>query len=70
MGRRWAEFLLFVCVVAQFFCVTASTTSASRMMFAFSRDGAVPGPQVLEAGLEVDRVPVWSVFGDRDDGRS
>ena len=43
MGQNWAEALLFVCVVAQFFCVTASITSASRMLFAFSRDGAVPG---------------------------
>ena len=25
------------------FCLTASVTSASRMMFAFSRDGAIPG---------------------------
>ena len=38
MGQSWAEALLFICVVAQFFCVTASVTSASRMMFAFSRD--------------------------------
>ena len=30
-------------VTAQFFCLCASVTSASRMMFAFSRDGAVPG---------------------------
>ena len=43
MGQNWAEALLFICVVAQFFCVTASITSASRMLFAFSRDGAVPG---------------------------
>ena len=43
MSQNWAEFLLFICVVAQFFCVTASVTSASRMMFAFSRDRAVPG---------------------------
>ena len=42
MGQTWGE-MLFVCVVAQFFCVTASTTSASRMMFAFSRDGASLG---------------------------
>ena len=35
--------LLFICCVAQFFCLTASVTSASRMMFAFSRDRAVPG---------------------------
>ena len=43
MSQSWAEALLFICVVAQFFCLTASVTSASRMMFAFSRDRAVPG---------------------------
>ena len=43
MSESWAEFLLFIAVVAQFFCTIASVTSASRMMFAFSRDGAVPG---------------------------
>jgi amino acid transporter len=42
LGNAWAEFLLFIAVVAQFFCGTASVTSASRMMFAFSRDRAVP----------------------------
>src|SRR5438445_8389526 len=45
MGTKWAEFLIFVAVVAQCFCTIASTTSASRMMFAFSRDRAVPGHQ-------------------------
>jgi amino acid transporter len=43
MGQTWATFLLFVCCVAQTFCLAASVTSASRMMFAFSRDQAVPG---------------------------
>ena len=43
MSQSWAEALLFICVVAQFFCVTASVTSASRMLYAFSRDRAVPG---------------------------
>ena len=46
MSQNWSEALLFICVVAQFFCVTASVTSASRMMFAFSRDRAVPGHQL------------------------
>ena len=62
MGQTWGEILLFVCVVAQFFCVTASTTSASRMMFAFSRDGAVPGHKAWRK-VSKHRVPVWSVFG-------
>ena len=62
MGETWAEFLLFICVVAQFFCVTASMTSASRMMFAFSRDGAVPGHQLWRR-VARNRVPRWSVLG-------
>ena len=51
MSQNWAEILLFICVVAQFFCLTASITSASRMMFAFSRDGAVPGHQLWRQRL-------------------
>lgn len=43
MSSTWAEILLTIAVVAQFFCLTASVTSASRMLFAFSRDRAVPG---------------------------
>jgi amino acid transporter len=62
MSQNWAEVLLFICVVAQFFCVTASTTSASRMMFAFSRDRAVPAHQLWRR-VSRHRVPVWSVCG-------
>ena len=62
MSQNWAEVLLFICVVAQFFCVTASMTSASRMMFAFSRDRAVPGHQLWRR-VARHRVPMWSVVG-------
>jgi len=62
MSETWSDLLLFICVVAQFFCVTASVTSASRMMFAFSRDGAVPGHQLWRR-VSRHRVPVWSVLG-------
>ncbi len=62
MSQKWAECLLFICVVAQFFCLTASVTSASRMMFAFSRDGAVPGHQLWRR-VARNRVPRWSVLG-------
>ena len=50
LGNAWAEFLLLIAVVAQFFCGTASVTSASRMMFAFSRDRAVPGSKAVAQG--------------------
>ena len=50
-GRRPGRmFLLIIAAVAQFFCGTASVTSASRMMFAFSRDGAVPGSRLWRTG--------------------
>jgi amino acid transporter len=60
MSQNWAEFLLLICVVAQFFCVTASITSASRMLFAFSRDRAVPGHQLWRQ-VGKNRVPQLSV---------
>jgi amino acid transporter len=62
MGKKWAEFLIFIAVVAQCFCTIASTTSASRMMFAFSRDGAVPGHQLWKRVSKVDRIPIFTVW--------
>jgi len=61
MSRGWAEFLLFIAVVAQMFCLTASVTSASRMMFAFSRDGAVPGWRIWRR-ISGERVPYMAVI--------
>jgi amino acid transporter len=63
MSTRWAEFLLVIACVAQFFCGLASLTAASRMMFAFSRDGAVPGGRTLFRKVSrVHRVPVNAVI--------
>jgi amino acid transporter len=62
MGRKWAEFLLFIAAIAQCFCTIASVTSASRMMFAFSRDRAVPGHQLWRRVSRVDRIPVYTVW--------
>jgi amino acid transporter len=62
MGKKWAEFLIFIAVVAQCFCTIASTTSASRMMFAFSRDRAVPGHQLWKRVSKVDRIPIFTVW--------
>jgi amino acid transporter len=61
MGNAWAEFLLFISAVAQFFCGTASVTSASRMLFAFSRDRAVPGWRLWRR-VGGNRVPVNAVI--------
>jgi amino acid transporter len=61
MSRKWAEFLLVIACVAQFFCGAASLTAASRMMFAFSRDGAVPGGKLWRRVSVRNRVPVYAV---------
>lgn len=47
VGRGWAILLLLLSSVAQFFCGNAALTSSSRMVFAFSRDNAVPGGRRL-----------------------
>ena len=57
---KWAEFMLVIACVAQLFCGLASVTSASRMMFAFSRDGAVPGHKAWKK-VAANRVPVNAV---------
>jgi amino acid transporter len=60
LGQVWAEVLLIIAVVAQFFCGTASLTAASRMLFAFSRDRAVPGSRRWRM-VAPNRVPLNSV---------
>ncbi len=60
LGDAWAAFLLFIAVVAQLFCGAASVTSASRMLFAFSRDGAVPGWRIWRR-VSKNRVPMFAV---------
>ena len=58
-STKWAEFMLIIACVAQLFCGAASVTSASRMLFAFSRDGAVPGHRWRR--LALGRTPVFAV---------
>jgi amino acid transporter len=60
MGQSWGTFILFICCVAQMFCLTASVTSASRMLFAFSRDRAVPGHQLWRR-VARNRIPSYAV---------
>jgi amino acid transporter len=60
LGETWAQFLLVIAVIAQLFCGTASVTASSRMMFAFSRDRAVPFHNVWRK-VASNRVPVNAV---------
>ncbi|MDQ2757499.1 MAG: amino acid permease [Actinomycetota bacterium] len=45
-GGTLGRVLLFICAIAQFFCGMASVTANSRMSYAFSRDGALPGSRL------------------------
>lgn len=53
--------VLLISMAGQFFCTTACQTSSSRMLFAFSRDRAVPGHQ-LWSRLSSKRVPANAVL--------
>jgi amino acid transporter len=46
LGTGWFKVLLVITTVGQLFCGAACLTSASRMCYAFSRDGAIPGWRV------------------------
>jgi amino acid transporter len=57
---NWASLILFISAAGQFFCAVACMTSTTRMLFAFSRDGAVPGSRYWSK-LNSNRVPVYGV---------
>jgi amino acid transporter len=61
MDSKWVAIVLLISTGGQFFCTTACQTSASRMLFAFSRDRAVPGHQLWSA-LSAKRVPANGVI--------
>jgi len=61
MGTNWATLVLFISASAQVFCATSCMTSASRMTFAFSRDGAIPGSRIWQT-LTAKRVPANAVM--------
>ena len=42
----WAKTILIISCVGQYFCGMSCITAASRMLFAFSRDRAVPGHSI------------------------
>ncbi len=61
LGTNWATLVLFISASAQFFCATSCMTSASRMTYAFSRDGAIPGSKRWSA-LTATKVPANAVM--------
>jgi amino acid transporter len=61
LGSAWVKFVLIISTVGQLFCGAACLTSASRMCYAFSRDGAIPGWKVWSR-VNVKRVPTNAVL--------
>ncbi len=61
MDSKWVAIVLLISTAGQFFCTTACQTSASRMLFAFSRDRAVPGHQLWSA-LSSKKIPAHGVM--------
>lgn len=58
----WKQILYFVIVVSQYLCGLATVTSASRMIFAFSRDGGLPASSVLKTVSPKYRTPVAAIW--------
>jgi amino acid transporter len=51
-----------ISTAGQLFCATACLTSASRMTFAFSRDGAIPGSSWLSKVNAATKIPANAVI--------
>jgi amino acid transporter len=60
MSSKWVAIVLFISTAGQFFCGVACMTSSSRMLFAFSRDRAVPGHKYWSS-LSARKVPAHGV---------
>ncbi len=56
-----AKAVVLISTVGQLFCGVACVTSGSRMTFAFSRDGAVPGHNLWRR-LGKNKTPTWAVL--------
>ena len=54
VGQTGGLFILFLVIGAQFFCGMSSVTANSRMIYAFARDGAIPGQQLLAPDQPAD----------------
>ncbi len=62
VGSGMAKFLVFISIVGQFFCGMASVTANSRMIYAFSRDNALPGSKYWHKINKKTRTPTNSVW--------
>jgi amino acid permease (GABA permease) len=62
LGATGGKLLLLVAIVAQLFCGMASVTANSRMIYAFSRDGALPGSSLWHKVNPRTRTPTNAIW--------
>lgn len=62
LPQGWHVIVLIVSTAGQLFCTAACMTSCSRMTFAFSRDGAIPGSRLWSKVNPTTKVPVNAVL--------
>jgi amino acid transporter len=62
LPEGWHFIVLAISTAGQFFCTVACLTSASRMTFAFSRDGAIPGSKLWSKVNPRTKVPANAVL--------
>ncbi|MFL6133819.1 MAG: amino acid permease [Nocardioidaceae bacterium] len=62
LPQGWHFLVLLISTAGQLFCTAACMTSCSRMTFAFSRDGAIPGSRLWSKVNPGSRVPVNAVL--------
>jgi amino acid permease (GABA permease) len=62
VGQTGGLFILLVVIGAQFFCGMSSVTANSRMIYAFSRDGAIPASSFWHRINPRTRTPTNSIW--------
>ncbi|HEX2820238.1 MAG TPA: amino acid permease [Streptosporangiaceae bacterium] len=62
IGATGAKLLLLVAIGAQLFCGMSSVTANSRMIYAFSRDGALPGSALWHRVNKRTRTPTNAIW--------
>jgi amino acid transporter len=62
IGVTGAKLLLLVAIGAQLFCGMSSITANSRMIYAFSRDGALPGAAIWHRVNKRTRTPTNAIW--------
>jgi amino acid permease (GABA permease) len=62
VGSTGGKLLLLIAIGAQLFCGMSSVTANSRMIYAFSRDGALPGSRLWHQVNKRSRTPTNAIW--------